>query len=348
MALMLLAGTSLAFNSGPALRFSPRVAGAQRFAARAPLPFNVATAPDLAERVGVPYGDLTVGVIKETQKLENRCAQSPQSAGSLAKAGFKVVVEKGAGVAAGFSDEAYEAEGATIVPNADAWKSDIVIKLNPPTSAELAKLQDRTIISLLNPAKNEDLLAQLQKQKATAFALDMIPRMLSRGQTFDVLSSQTNIIGYRAVVEAQNVFGRFFAGQMTAAGKVPPAKVLVLGAGVAGLAAIQAAKNAGADVRAYDVRPAVKEQVESLGGKFLKVPYEEDGSGAPPRAAARLPHAARTLESCCASLSPLCPSDGPLACLMHTHLRLCSPVLQARADMPRRCRTATRRRSRPC
>ena len=160
-------------------------------------------------------------MIKETQKLESRCAQSPQSAGSLAKAGFKVVVEKGAGAAAGFSDEAYEAEGATVVPNAEAWKSDIVIKLNPPSSAELAKLQDRTLISLLNPQKNEAALAQLQKQKATAFALDMIPRMLSRGQAFDVLSSQTNIIGYRAVVEAQNVFGRFFAGQMTAAGKVP-------------------------------------------------------------------------------------------------------------------------------
>jgi NAD(P) transhydrogenase subunit alpha len=122
-------------------------------------------------------------------------------------------------------------------------------------------------------------MGQFQKQGATVFALDQIPRMLSRGQTFDVLSSQTNIIGYRAVVEAQHTFGRFFAGQMTAAGKVPPAKVLVLGAGVAGLAAIQAAKNAGADVRAYDVRPAVREQVESLGGKFLKVPYEEDGSG---------------------------------------------------------------------
>ena len=222
MALLLFVGTSLAFNSGPALRFS-RLGSAQRSAAaRAPLPFSVATAPDLAEKTGVPYGELTVGVIKETQKLESRCAQSPQSAGSLAKAGFKVVVEKGAGAAAGFSDEAYEAEGATVVPNAEAWKSDIVIKLNPPSSAELAKLQDRTLISLLNPQKNEAALAQLQKQKATAFALDMIPRMLSRGQAFDVLSSQTNIIGYRAVVEAQNVFGRFFAGQMTAAGKVPP------------------------------------------------------------------------------------------------------------------------------
>ena len=144
----------------------------------------------------------------------------------------------------------------------------------------MTQLGDRTLISTLNPSVNEDLLEQLSKQGATAFALDCIPRMLSRGQTFDVLSSQANIAGYRAVVEASNVFGRFFAGQMTAAGKVPPAKVLVLGAGVAGLAAIQTAKNMGAVVKAYDVRPVVAEQVESLGGQFLRVPYEEDGSGA--------------------------------------------------------------------
>ena len=126
----------------------------------------------------------------------------------------------------------------------------------------------------------EDLLEQLSKQGATAFALDCIPRMLSRGQTFDVLSSQANIAGYRAVVEASNAFGRFFAGQMTAAGKVPPAKVLVLGTGVAGLAAIQAAKNMGAVVRAFDVRPVTKEQVEAMGAKFLEVDFQEDGSGA--------------------------------------------------------------------
>ena len=186
MALLLLTSASLTFNSaGPALRFG-RLANARRSAARAPLPFSVATAPGLAdglaEKVGVPYGELTVGVIKETQPLESRCAQSPQSAGALAKAGFNVRVERGAGAAAGFSDEAYEAEGATIVPNAAAWQSDIVLKLNPPSSAELARLQDRTLVSLLNPKKNEGLLLQLQQQKATAFALDMIPRMLSRGQ----------------------------------------------------------------------------------------------------------------------------------------------------------------------
>ena len=227
---------------------------------------------------GTKYEDLTIGVLKESG-TEQRVAQTPDSVKLLTKAGFNVVVERNAGAGALFTDEMYEEAGAKIGSVADAYAADIVVKINPPTKAEVAKVGSRTLVSLINPAKNDDLLDALQKQGATCFALDCIPRMLSRGQTFDVLSSQTNIIGYRAVVEAQHAFGRFFAGQMTAAGKVAPAKVLVLGAGVAGLAAIQAAKNAGADVRAYDVRPAVKEQVESLGGKFLKVPYEEDGSG---------------------------------------------------------------------
>ena len=248
------------------------------------LPRHVAPTAAVAEPVsaaaaGIPYSDLTVGVLKETDPGEARVAQSPQSITALTKAGFKVVVESGAGSKAGFTDDLYEEAGASVVPASGVWSADIVIKLNPPSVDKVGALKDRTLISLINPQKNEDLLTKLQSQGATCFALDCIPRMLSRGQAFDVLSSQTNIIGYRAVVEAQHSFGRFFAGQMTAAGKVSPAKILVLGAGVAGLAAIQAAKNAGADVRAYDVRPAVKEQVESLGGKFLKVPYEEDGSG---------------------------------------------------------------------
>ena len=142
------------------------------------------------------------------------------------------------------------------------------------------KLEDRTLISFVYPGQNQDLVKQLQDQKATVFAMDCIPRTLSRGQTFDALSSQANISGYRAVLEASHEFGRFFAGQMTAAGKVPPAKVLVLGAGVAGLSAIQQAKNMGAIVKAFDVRPVTKEQVEAMGAQFLKVPYEEDGSGA--------------------------------------------------------------------
>jgi NAD(P) transhydrogenase len=174
----------------------------------------------------------------------------------------------------------YKAAGAEIVDSAAAWKADIVTHIRPPTAEELAQVGDRTLCSMIWPAQNEELLEQLQKQQATAFALDCIPRTLSRGQAFDVLSSQANLAGYRAVIEAANEFSRFFAGQMTAAGKVPPAKVMVLGGGVAGLAAIQTAKNMGAVVKAYDVRPAAKEQVESMGGTFLKVDYEEDGSGA--------------------------------------------------------------------
>lgn len=143
----------------------------------------------------------------------------------------------------------------------------------------MSLLENRTIVSFLWPQQNTELVQQLQDQKATAFAMDCIPRTLSRGQTYDALSSQANISGYRAVLEASNEFGRFFAGQMTAAGKVPPAKVLVLGAGVAGLAAIQTAKNMGAVVRAFDVRPVTKEQVEAMGAHFLTVDFEEDGSG---------------------------------------------------------------------
>lgn len=199
---------------------------------------NVATAPPEGS-TPIAYADLTVGVIQETKKLEKRVAQSPDSVAILTKAGFRVVVQKDAGAAAQFSDDQYEAAGAAVVSSAEAWKADIVIKINPPTSAEARLLGDRTLISQINPSKNEALLAQFEKQGATVFALDCIPRMLSRGQAFDVLSSQTNIAGYRAVIEASNAFGRFFAGQMTAAGKVQPAKVLVLGCGVAGLAAVQ-------------------------------------------------------------------------------------------------------------
>jgi NAD/NADP transhydrogenase alpha subunit len=153
-------------------------------------------------------------------------------------------------------------------------------QLRPPTPEEAAAVGDKTLISFMWPKQNETLVKQLQDQKATVFGMDLIPRTLSRGQTYDALSSQANISGYRAVLEASNEFGRFFAGQMTAAGKVPPAKVLVIGTGVAGLAAIQTAKNMGAVVRAFDVRPVTKEQVEAMGAHFLLVDYQEDGSGA--------------------------------------------------------------------
>jgi len=230
---------------------------------------------------GIPYSKLTVGVPKERYHLEKRVAATPETVSKLVKPGFSVLIEKGAGSASYFSDADYEAAGAKIVEKHDVWKSsDIVMKLRPPTAEEVALLENRALISFLYPAQNPELLQQLQDQKSTAFAMDCIPRTLSRGQAYDALSSQANITGYRAVVEAGNEFGRFFAGQMTAAGKVPPAKVLVVGTGVAGLAAIQTAKNMGAIVRAFDVRPVTKEQVEAMGGHFLEVDFEEDGSGA--------------------------------------------------------------------
>merc|ERR1719399_2123829 len=228
----------------------------------------------------VKYEDMTIGVVKETLPLERRVAQSPESVAKLVKEGFKVVVEKNAGAAATFSDAMYEAAGASVVDKEAAWKADFVTKVRIPSSDEAAKIENRTLLSFIQPAQNPELMDQLQKQGATVFAMDCIPRTLSRGQTYDALSSQANIAGYRSVLEASNEFGRFFAGQMTAAGKVPPAKVLVLGGGVAGLAAIQTAKNMGAIVRGFDVRAAAAEQIEAMGAQFLKVDFEEDGSGA--------------------------------------------------------------------
>jgi len=220
-------------------------------------------------------------VPKETTPLERRVSQTPESVAKLIKEGFStVLVESGAGAGASFNDAAYVAAGARIVDRAEAFSASLVTKVNVPTPEEAAMVGDRMLLSFLYPAQNPELLEQLQKQKATAFAMDCIPRTLSRGQAFDALSSQANIAGYRAVLEASNEFGRFFAGQMTAAGKVPPAKVLVLGGGVAGLAAVQTAKNMGAVVRLFDVRAAVKEQAQSMGAEFLEVDFEESGEGA--------------------------------------------------------------------
>ena len=157
--------------------------------------------------------------------------------------------------------------------------SDILTKVRPPSVDELPPLASKTLIGMISPGINVDLFDKLVDQRTTTFALDNVPRMLSRAQSYDVLSSQANIAGYRSVIEAANRFGRFFAGQMTAAGKVPPAKVLVLGVGVAGLAAIQTARNMGAIVRAFDVRAVTKEQVESMGATFLEVDSKEDGAG---------------------------------------------------------------------
>ena len=234
-----------------------------------------------ARRVsGVPYSELSIGVPKETAALEKRVSQTPESVAKLVKEGFTVKVEKGAGAGASFSDAAYTAAGASIVDREAAFGASMVTKVVAPTPEEAKLVGDRMLLSFLFPAQNEALIQQLAGQKATVFAMDCIPRTLSRGQSFDALSSQANIAGYRAVIEAAGEFGRFFAGQMTAAGKVPPAKVLVLGGGVAGLAAVQTAKNMGAIVKLFDVRAAVEEQAKSMGAEFLKVDFEESGEGA--------------------------------------------------------------------
>eukprot|EP00545_Synedropsis_sp_CCMP1620_P013199 CAMPEP_0119004496 /NCGR_PEP_ID=MMETSP1176-20130426/1171_1 /TAXON_ID=265551 /ORGANISM="Synedropsis recta cf, Strain CCMP1620" /LENGTH=1177 /DNA_ID=CAMNT_0006956203 /DNA_START=406 /DNA_END=3939 /DNA_ORIENTATION=- len=232
---------------------------------------------------GIPYDDLTIGVVKETFEGETRVSQTPDSVHNLVKAGFHVVVQAGAGAAASFSDAAYTDAGAVIVEGGIeqvTMQSQIITKIRAPNPTEVPLLAGKTLVSLLSPQQEGDLFHELTAQSTNIFSLECVPRLLSRAQSYDVLSSQANIAGYRSVIEAAQAFPRFMAGQMTAAGKVPPAKVLVLGAGVAGLAAIQTAKNMGAIVRGFDVRPVTKEQVESMGATFLEVPYKEDGSGA--------------------------------------------------------------------
>jgi NAD(P) transhydrogenase subunit alpha len=197
-----------------------------------------------------------LGIVAEPP-AENRVSLSPPTAARVAALGYTVVVERGAGAASAFPDAAYEAAGATLVDGDAAWASDVVLAITPPSPAEIARLQPgATFIGLLSPALRPELLEQLAARGVTALALDAVPR-ISRAQSMDVLSSMANIAGYRAVVEAAHEFGRFFTGQVTAAGKVPPAKVLVAGAGVAGLAAIGAASSLGAIVRATDPRPEV-------------------------------------------------------------------------------------------
>merc|ERR1711976_463423 len=228
--------------------------------------------------VGTPYSQLTIGVPKETFGGEKRVALVPAVVQTLCKKGFNVNIEDGAGTESQFRNMDYEAAGAKIVDSNAAFQSDIVLKLRQPSMEEVKLFKEGGILySFLYPGQNKDLIDALAKQKITAFGMDCVPR-ISRAQVFDALSSMANISGYRAVVEASNHFGRFFTGQITAAGKVPPAKVLVIGGGVAGLAAVGQAKNMGAIVRAFDVRPAVKEQVDSMGAEFLEVDIKEDGS----------------------------------------------------------------------
>jgi len=223
-----------------------------------------------------------IGVPKETAAGEKRVATVPDVVEKLVKLGFAVAVESGAGDAANFADDTYRAVGAQIVPSAaELWgQSDIVFKVRPPSLQEVGLMREGgTLIGFIWPAQNPDLMQQLAAKKATVLAIDALPRQLSRAQKMDALTSMAGISGYRAVIEAANAFGRFFNGQITAAGKIPPAKVFIAGAGVAGLAAIGTAANLGAIVRANDTRAEVADQVVSLGGEFVKVDYEEEGSG---------------------------------------------------------------------
>merc|ERR1712214_262650 len=231
-----------------------------------------------AAPTGIPYSKLNLGVPAETWTNEKRVACTPANTALLTKKGFTVNIQEGAGRLSNFRDEDYAAAGGNIVSKDAAFKQDITLKLRQPSLEEVALLRDgATLYSFLYPGQNPDLVNALAAKKITAFGMDCVPR-ISRAQVFDALSSMGNISGYRAVVEASNHFGRFFTGQITAAGKVPPAKVLVIGGGVAGLAAVGQAKSMGAIVRCFDVRPAVKEQVKSMGGEFLEVDIEEDGS----------------------------------------------------------------------
>jgi H+-translocating NAD(P) transhydrogenase subunit alpha len=225
---------------------------------------------------------MTIGVPRETFAGEKRVATTPEVVEKLLKLGFDVCVETGAGAGANFADETYQAAGARIAGSAAELMagSDIVFRVRPPTADEVALMKPgSTLIGFIWPAQNPELMQALADRGLTALAMDALPRQLSRAQKMDALTSMASISGYRAVIEAANAFGRFFNGQVTAAGKIPPAKVFIAGAGVAGLAAIGTAANLGAIVRANDTRAEVADQVVSLGGEFVKVDYEEEGSG---------------------------------------------------------------------
>ena len=218
---------------------------------------------------------MLIGVVRESRRGETRVAATPTTVRQLIALGYDVAVESGAGEGASLQDDAYTEAGASVVDAARAWGADIVFKVNAPTDDEIPRVkQGATLIALISPGLDPDLVERLSSRPITVLAMDAVPR-ISRAQSLDVLSSMANIAGYRAVIEAAHRFGRFFTGQVTAAGKVPPAKVLVAGAGVAGLAAIGAAGSLGAIVRATDPRPEVADQVKSLGGEFLSVESEE-------------------------------------------------------------------------
>ena len=234
---------------------------------------QTSTATESAQRIGVP---------REIFPDEKRVATVPEVVEKLIKLGFSVVVESGAGDAAHCNDDSYRAAGASVVATAaELWaQSDIVFKVRAPSTEEVALMHaGQALVSFIWPAQNPALMQQLADKQVTVLAIDCLPRTLSRAQKMDALTSMAGVSGYRAVVEAANAFGRFFNGQITAAGKVPPAKVFIAGAGVAGLAAIGTASSLGAIVRANDTRAEVADQVVSLGGEFVKVDYVEEGSG---------------------------------------------------------------------
>src|SRR5882672_9395865 len=222
-----------------------------------------------------------IAVPRETAVGEKRVATVPEVVEKLVKLGFRVAVQSGAGDAANFADDTYRAAGAEIVADAASlWsRADVVFKVRAPSTAEVGLMRPgQALVSFIWPAQNPELMQALAEKKATVLAMDSVPR-ISRAQKLDALSSMANIAGYRAVIEAAYHFGRFFTGQITAAGKVPPAKVFVIGAGVAGLAAIGAASGLGAIVRANDTRPEVADQIKSLGGEYVPVDYVEEGTG---------------------------------------------------------------------
>ena len=220
---------------------------------------------------------MLIGVPRERLDNESRVAATPKTVQQILKLGFDVIVEHDAGFKASFEDQAFVAAGAKVGDATQVWQADIIFKVNAPTDDEIALIKEgATLVSFIWPAQNPQLMEKLSAKKINVLAMDAVPR-ISRAQALDALSSMANIAGYRAVVEAAHEFGSFFTGQITAAGKVPPAKVLVIGAGVAGLAAIGAANSLGAIVRAFDSRPEVKEQVESMGASFLEIDFKEEG-----------------------------------------------------------------------
>ena len=222
---------------------------------------------------------MLIGIPKESLHGETRVAATPDTVGKLLKLGFEVAVQSGAGALASFDDDAYVKAGAKIVKEKEVYAADILFKLNAPTDAEIELMHEgQTLVSFIRPAQNEELVNKLNAKKVTVLAMDMVPR-ISRAQSLDALSSTANISGYRAVIEAAHAFGRFFTGQVTAAGKVPPAKVMVIGAGGAGLAAIGTAHSLGAIVRAFDTRLEVADQIKSMGGEFLRLDFKNEDGG---------------------------------------------------------------------